>query len=232
MVNFQTYAGTASPYNFNGLVRHYYLRRGPNHGGYSGESAVRNERRDLQSHEIAKQVRARTQTHRAIRYGARIKVAEVPPGPPVLETLVAEVYGPDYERRRSHWRAQISRSFEQTHRRGRCRLVRRRRSAEIRPAVDEEKAALNGISEDDIARAVQVALSGLSGGLAASDPEKEDVPLTVRLDRADALRAWTDLQSLKLPGRNRRQVSLARSWSDVAEADRGQEHLPQESACR
>jgi multidrug efflux pump subunit AcrB len=97
VVNVETYAGTASPYNFNGLVRHYYLRRGPNVADIQvnllGKGA-----RDLQSHEIAKQVRRRLEPI-AEHYGARIKVAEVPPGPPVLETLVAEVYGPSLDGR-------------------------------------------------------------------------------------------------------------------------------------
>jgi multidrug efflux pump subunit AcrB len=92
VVNLQTYAGTASPYNFSGLVRHYYLRRGPNMADLQ-INLLPKDRRNLQSHEIAKQVRQRLLPV-ANRYGARIQVAEVPPGPPVLETLVAEVYGP------------------------------------------------------------------------------------------------------------------------------------------
>ncbi len=93
VTNFQTYVGTASPYNFNGLVRHYYLRRGSNVADIQVNLLGKGER-DLQSHDIAKRVR-RSLTPIAARYGARIKVAEVPPGPPVLQTLVAEIYGPD-----------------------------------------------------------------------------------------------------------------------------------------
>jgi len=92
VVNLQTYVGTAAPYNFNGLVRHYYLRSGPNVADLQ-INLLPKERRSLQSHEIAKQVRQRL-VPVANRYGARIQVAEVPPGPPVLQTLVAEVYGP------------------------------------------------------------------------------------------------------------------------------------------
>ena len=92
VVNVQTYVGTASPYNFNGLVRHYYLRRGSN---------VADIQVNLLPRAIAS-CRATRSPNRcgsvsqpiAQRFGARIKVAEVPPGPPVLETLVAEVYGP------------------------------------------------------------------------------------------------------------------------------------------
>src|SRR3954451_4286584 len=97
VVNLQTYVGTASPYNFNGLVRHYYLRKGANVADVQINLQSKNERK-LQSHDIAKQVRGRLQPI-ADRNGACIKVAEVPPGPPVLQTLVAEVYGPDMKQR-------------------------------------------------------------------------------------------------------------------------------------
>ena len=96
-VNLQTYVGTASPYNFNGLVRHYYMRRGSNMADIQVNLLPKGDRK-LQSHEIAKQMRQRLLPV-AQRFGARIKVAEVPPGPPVLETLVAEVYGPSLEER-------------------------------------------------------------------------------------------------------------------------------------
>ncbi len=81
-MNLQTYAGTASPFNFNGLVRHYYLRRGSNVADIQINLQPKGSRK-LQSHEIAKQVRVRLAPV-AERYGARIKVAEVPPGPPVF----------------------------------------------------------------------------------------------------------------------------------------------------
>jgi multidrug efflux pump subunit AcrB len=97
VVNLQTYTGTASPYNFNGLVRHYYLRRGSNIADIQVNLLGKSDR-SLQSHEIAKAVRNRLLPV-AAPWGARIKVAEVPPGPPVLETLVAEIYGPSQEGR-------------------------------------------------------------------------------------------------------------------------------------
>jgi multidrug efflux pump subunit AcrB len=93
VTDYQVYAGTASPYNFNGLVRHYFLRRGANVADLQINLAGKHER-EAQSHEIAKRVRPRLAAI-AGRYGARVAVAEVPPGPPVLQTLVAEIYGPD-----------------------------------------------------------------------------------------------------------------------------------------
>src|SRR4029453_1054440 len=93
----QTYVGTASPYNFNGLVRHYFLRRAP-HLADLQVNLVGKDERSEQSHDIAKRVRTALQPI-ARRSGATIQVAEVPPGPPVLQTLVGEVYGPEFERR-------------------------------------------------------------------------------------------------------------------------------------
>ncbi len=93
VMNYQIYAGTSGPYNFNGLVRHYYLRRSPTRRT-SRSTCCRKDRRSAQSHDIAKRLRPELDAHRQRRFGARIKVAEVPPGPPVLDTLVAEVYGP------------------------------------------------------------------------------------------------------------------------------------------
>ncbi|MGN6552394.1 MAG: efflux RND transporter permease subunit, partial [Verrucomicrobiota bacterium] len=97
VTDYQVYAGVASPFNFNGLVRHYFMRRGANIADVQVNLVQKGERR-AQSHEIAKRVRPRV-TEIAARYGARVAVAEVPPGPPVLQTLVAEIYGPDEKSR-------------------------------------------------------------------------------------------------------------------------------------
>src|SRR5690606_12972592 len=93
----QTYTGTSAPYNFNGLVRHYFLRSGAHLADLQVNLVHKGERSE-QSHDIAKRVRERLLPV-AAEMGATIQVAEVPPGPPVLQTLVAEVYGPDSERR-------------------------------------------------------------------------------------------------------------------------------------
>jgi multidrug efflux pump subunit AcrB len=204
VVNVETYVGTASPYNFNGLVRHYYLRRGPNVADIQ-VNLLPKAARDLQSHEIAKQVRQRIEPI-AERYGARIKVAEVPPGPPVLETLVAEVYGPDMDRRIALAR-QIRDLFQQTKGVVDVDWYVEDDQPKYSLRVDEEKAAINGISEEDIARAMQVASAGYAAGLLHQDAEKEDVSLTVRLDRATRSDIER-IQSLKIGGRNGRQVAL------------------------
>ena len=205
VVNLETYVGTASPFNFNGLVRHYYLRRGSNVADIQVNLLPKSNRK-LQSHDIAKQVRQRLLPV-AARYGARIKVAEVPPGPPVLETLVAEVYGPELNERiniarriRDFWKATdgvVDVDWYVEDDQPKYRLV-----------IDEEKAALNGISEDDIAQTMVLASSGYRAGLLHWEAAKEDIPLMLRLDRPSR----SDLeriQTLKVAGRTGRLVALS-----------------------
>jgi multidrug efflux pump subunit AcrB len=204
VVNVQTYAGTASPYNFNGLVRHYYLRQGPNVADIQ-VNLLPKDSRELQSHEIAKQVRQRLLPI-AARFNARIKVAEVPPGPPVLETLVAEVYGPSMDGRIDLAR-KMRDLFKQTPGVVDVDWYVEDDQTKYRWLVDQEKAALNGISEDDIARTMQVASAGVQAGLLHQDAEKEDTGLKVRLDRAT--RSDPDgMKNLKISGRDGHTVSL------------------------
>jgi len=204
VVNVQTYAGTASPYNFNGLVRHYYLRRGAAAADIQ-VNLLPKSARDLQSHEIAKQVRNRIEPI-AARYGARIKVAEVPPGPPVLETLVAEIYGPGQEGRIALAR-RIRDLFKQTKGVVDVDWYVEDDQPKFDFVVDKEKAALNGITDEDIAREMQVASAGYEAGLLHQDSEKEDIPLTVRLDRASRS-DLERLQALKIAGSDGHLVAL------------------------
>jgi multidrug efflux pump subunit AcrB len=204
VVDLQTYAGTASPYNFNGLVRHYYLRRGPNRADIQINLLSKKDR-DLQSHAIAKQVRQRLLPI-AQKYGARIKVAEVPPGPPVLQTLVAEVYGPSTETRISLAR-QIRDLWRRTDGVVDVDWYVEDDQPKVRFVVDREKAALAGISQQEIARTLQAAAGGFEAGLLHVDSEKEDIPLTLRLDRASRS-DLQQLQALKVAGASGQLVAL------------------------
>jgi len=204
VVNVQTYAGTASPYNFNGLVRHYYLRRGSNVADIQVNLLGKHDR-SAQSHEIAKEIRREIQPI-AQRYGARIKVAEVPPGPPVLQTLVAEVYGPSEEGRLKLAR-QMRDLFDRTDGVVDVDWYVEDDQPKYKLLIDREKAALHGISEEDIARTMRIASAGEAAGLLHAEAEKEDVPIMLRLDRATR----SDLervQGLKLMGRTGRMVAL------------------------
>jgi len=205
VVNVQTYAGTAAPYNFNGLVRHYYMRRGSNVADIQVNLTAKGER-SKQSHEIAKEVRNRLQPI-AARFGARIKVAEVPPGPPVLQTLVAEVYGPG-----QGGQIAIARQLRDLFRRTDGVVDVDWYVEDDQPRqtliVDQEKAALHGITEDDIARTIRVASSGEAAGLLHLDSAKEDVPITLRLSRA-ARSDLDRLRGLKIQGRDGRLVPVS-----------------------
>jgi multidrug efflux pump subunit AcrB len=158
VVNLQTYAGVASPYNFNGLVRHYFLRRGPNVADIQVNLVGKSERR-LQSHDIAKRVREQL-TPVARRFGARIKVAEVPPGPPVLDTMVAEVYGPAQQGRIEIAR-QIRSIFEKTAGVVDVDWYVEDDQPKYSILLDREKAALNGITGQDAVRALRLASAAI-----------------------------------------------------------------------
>jgi len=205
VVNVQTYVGTAAPYNFNGLVRHYFLRRGSNVADIQVNLTGKKER-SLQSHDIAKKMRARL-TPIARRYWARIKVAEVPPGPPVLQTLVAEVYGPTAEGREKLAR-EILRLFDETP--GVVDADWYVEDPQPRQIwhVDREKAALHGVSVEDVARTMLAASSGFPAGLLHVEEAREDVPVVVRLDRATRS-DLERLKSLKVVGRAGNLVPLS-----------------------
>jgi multidrug efflux pump subunit AcrB len=205
VVNLQSYVGTASPFNFNGLVRHYYLRRGSNVADLQVNLLPKGERK-LQSHEIAKQVRTRLLPV-AAQFGARIKVAEVPPGPPVLQTLVAEVYGPGGDERVAI-AARIRDLWKRTSGVVDVDWYVEDDQPKYQLTVDKEKAALSGISEDDIARTMALASSGYRAGLLHAESAKEDVPITLRLDRASRS-DLAALESLKVAGRSGRMVALS-----------------------
>ncbi len=214
VVNVQTYVGTSAPYNFNGLVRHYFLRRGANVADIQVNLTGKKER-DLQSHDIAKKVRDRL-TPLARQHGARIKVAEVPPGPPVLQTLVAEIYGPDAEGREKLAR-EVLRLFDETP--GVVDADWYVEDPQPRQIwrVDRVKAALHGVSVDDVAKTMMAASSGLTVGLMHTEEAKEDVPVVVRLDRATRS-DLERLKSLKVMGRGGNLVPL----SEIVQVERTQ----------
>ena len=204
VVNVQTYAGAAAPFNFNGLVRHYYLRRGSNVADIQVNLRGKHDR-DAQSHQIAKAVRTRLQPI-AGRFGARIKVAEVPPGPPVLQTLVAEVYGPTQE-----GQLRIAQQIRDIFRRTDGVVDTDWYVEDDRPKqhfkIDTQKAALNGITDEDVSRTIRIASAGESVGLVHVDTAKEDIPIRVRLDRASRS-DMAELQSLKVQGRTGALIPL------------------------
>lgn len=178
VTDFQSYVGVSSPFNFNGLVRHYYLRQGPSVAEIQ-VNLVEKEARDDQSHDIAKRIRPAL---KAItdRYGARLKVAEIPPGPPVLSTLVAEVYGPDQATR-----VEIARKVRGIFR-GTDGVVdvdwyQEEDQPRVRFEVDREKAALSGVDAAQVVQTLKMAVGGTDVGLMHVPQEKEPVYINLRL---------------------------------------------------
>jgi multidrug efflux pump subunit AcrB len=204
VLNYQIYSGTSGPYNFNGLVRHYFLRSQPNQADIQVNLLSGHERK-AQSHEIAKKLGPGLQKI-AESYGARIKVSEVPPGPPVLQTLVAEIYGPDYKGQIEVAR-QVKDIFNKTPGVVDVDWYVEDPQPKIDMQVDLDKAALHGVSAADVSRTVQVALHGSEAGILHAPEMREDVPIIARLSRADRS-SITSLSSIKLPTAAGSQVSL------------------------
>jgi multidrug efflux pump subunit AcrB len=195
VVDVQQYVGAAAPYNFNGLVRHYFLRRAPHLADLQVNLVPKGDRA-AQSHDVAGRVRERL-TPIAKRFGAMIQVAEVPPGPPALQTLVAEVYGPDPERRKLV-AAQIKSIFEQTPGVVDTDWYVEAPHAKVTLDVDGEKAAAAGLSAAAVAAVVRMAGSGEAAGLLHDERAREDVPIVIRLPRGD--RRLEAVQSIRLRG--------------------------------
>jgi multidrug efflux pump subunit AcrB len=181
VTNWQLYAGASSPYNFNGLVRHYFLRSAAFEADIQVNFTPKGERA-AQSHEIAKRIRPAIVAI-GDRFGARVKIAEIPPGPPVLSTLVAEVYGPD-QQRRDAIAADVRRVFEATPGVVDVDWYVEDDQGKVTLAVDRAKAALNGITTEQISQSLAVALGGATAGQVHFPREKEPVELLVRLPRS------------------------------------------------
>jgi multidrug efflux pump subunit AcrB len=192
VTDYQVYAGTASPVNFNGLVRHYFMRQGPNVADLQ-VNLVDKSARDEQSHDIAKRVRGPVQEI-AARYDASVKIAEVPPGPPVLATIVCEVYGPDHEGRVDVAR-QVKEIFEDTPGVVDIDWFVEDPMRMVKFEVDKERAAVRGVSVAQAAQTLAVALNGYEGGLLHVPEASEPVPIDLRLPIADrsSVEALSDL---------------------------------------
>jgi len=181
VVSTETYAGTSAPFNFNGLVRHYFLRRGANVADVQVNLLPKGERR-RQSHDIAVAVRG-TVDSIADRFGANAKIAEIPPGPPVLSTLVAEVYAPDDSTRLAA-AERVMAVMEST-----PGVVDVDWTVEAPQAkrifrVDRARAGEAGVTVEQVAQVLTMALSGAEAGLASVPTAREGVAIVPRLGLA------------------------------------------------
>ncbi len=205
--DFESYVGEPSPIDFNGMMRHYYLRQFP----WQGEIRINlldKEERRWQSHEIALRLRPEIEAI-GRRLGANVKIVEVPPGPPVLSTLVAEVYAPVGE----SYAAQIKEA-----KRVRKLMEHTKELVDVDDTVeadqikyqfvtDKVKAALHGISTREIAQTVRNSIEGESPGLAHQPRERTPLKITVRLPRPDRTEP-DDLSLIRLKGADGALVPL------------------------
>ena len=227
VANYQIYAGTSGPFNFNGLVRHYYLRQSAQSGGHSGEPAARRSR-SAQSHAIARRLRPELDRIGAA-YGARMQVAEVPPGPPVLQTLVAEIYGPE-PRRPDRRRTPGEANFQQTPGVVDTDWYMQDPQPQLMMHVDEAKAALHGIA---VARSGADAgagcIPGMQAGLLHVAQTRGSRPDNGRI-RSAGPSGLQALENIKLRGADGSMVSL-RELVDVEHTTLSR-YLSQESEAR
>jgi multidrug efflux pump subunit AcrB len=194
VANVQSYVGLSSPYNFNGLVRHYFLRSAPHLADLQVNLLPKGERRE-QSHEVAKRVRDRL-VPIARRYDATIQVAEVPPGPPVLQTLVAEIYGPDPSRR-VELASQVKSVLQRTPGVVDVDWYVAAPQPKTSLVVDDERASAAGISAAQVSAAIQMATEGRTVGLLHDPQAREDVPIVLRLPHS-AQGSLAPLRELRL----------------------------------
>jgi multidrug efflux pump subunit AcrB len=180
--DYQVYAGTAAPTNFNGLVRQYYLRESPELGEIEVE-LVPNEMRHRESHAIALAVRPALAAI-ARRYHASLQVVEVPPGPPVQAPIVAEIYGPQYAGQQ-RLAADIRKVFDATPDVVDVDDSLTAPSPRLIVDVDRQKAALLGVSQEEIASTLALGLSGLDATYAHIGRERNPIPVRLELTPGD-----------------------------------------------
>jgi multidrug efflux pump subunit AcrB len=191
----QSYAGTPAPFNFNGLVRHYYLRERPELGELQVNLAARGNRKRA-SHDIALDLRQRLKAV-SLPAGTSIKVVEVPPGPPVLATLLAEIYGPDAATRRAVTR-ELEKVFAEVpfivdiddsigEKRPRLRL-----------SIDQDRLEFFGVEQRDVYDTIQTLFGGVSVGYSHRGEDRNPIEIAVKLAKRDL--AWTEaLASTPVP---------------------------------
>jgi len=205
VVDYQAYAGSAAPINFNGLVRQYYLRAAPEVGDIQ-VNLVDKAQRTRKSHEIAVSIRQRIETI-ARQNGGNAKVVEVPPGPPVMSPLVAEIYGPDYEGQMNVAKA-VRSAFERT-----LDVVAIDDSVEATAPksvlhVLQNKAALLGVAQSDIVEVVRLGLSGENVTPAHNADSKFEVPVRITL-APESAGSMDALLKLKVRSRDGKLVPVS-----------------------
>ncbi|MEM0577030.1 efflux RND transporter permease subunit [Flavobacterium polysaccharolyticum] len=205
VVNYQNYVGTSAPITFNGLVRHYDMRGGSNMADIQ-VNLLHKEDRDLQSHDIAKAMRPEIQKI-AKKYGANVKLIEVPPGPPVLSTLVAEIYGPDYEEQ-IKVAQQVQTILQNTTNIVDIDWMVEDHQTEYRLEVDKEKAMLNGIAPQQVVGNLTYLLKEYPVSNLYDENSNDNVSIVLSLDDKDKT-SLQDIQNLKIKGNQGNMIPIS-----------------------
>ncbi|UQD56792.1 efflux RND transporter permease subunit [Flavobacterium sp. K5-23] len=205
VVNYQNYIGTSAPITFNGLVRHYDLRGGSNMADIQ-VNLLHKEDRKLQSHDIAKELRPEIQKI-AQKYGANVKIIEVPPGPPVLSTLVAEIYGPDYNEQ-IKVADQVKGILQKTEGIVDIDWTVEDNQVEYKLEVDKEKAMLNGIAPQQIVGNLTYLLKEYPVSNLYDENSNDNVGIVLSLDDKDKT-SLQDIQNLKIKGNQGNMIPVS-----------------------
>ncbi|MGC8941178.1 MAG: efflux RND transporter permease subunit [Sulfurihydrogenibium sp.] len=194
--NYVIYVGQPAPFDFNGLVRHYYLREAPNLAQIHINLIGKYDRKQ-QSHEIAERIRGEVERIAKANGAKYVAVVEPPPGPPVLSPIVAEVYGPDYNGQ-LQVANEIKKIFENTKGVIDVGIYTNYLQREYQIDIDKEKVKRYGLSEDVIVKTLRIALAGHKVGLVHSSDDLNQVHIVVRLDE-NYRKSIDDLLSMKIP---------------------------------
>ncbi len=205
VVDYQNYIGTSAPITFNGLVRHYDMRGGSNMADIQVNLLDKGDR-SLQSHDIAKKVRPQVQEI-AARYGANVKIVEVPPGPPVLSTLVAEVYGPDYEEQIAVAN-QVKDILNNTQDVVDIDWMVEDEQTEYRLDIDRERAMLNGVAPMQVVGNLTYLMHEQPVSNLYDERSHDPVNIVMALSDGDK-RNLQDIQSLKIKSQQGHTVPVS-----------------------
>lgn len=205
VVNYQNYIGTSAPITFNGLVRHYDLRGGSNMADIQ-VNLIDKGKRSAQSHDIAKLLRPEIQKI-ASKYNANVKIVEVPPGPPVLSTIVAEIYGPDYDKQIEIANS-IQNILKNTNDVVDIDWMVEDNQTEYQFDIDKEKAMLYGVAPQQIAYTMNLALSNRSITTLYDEDASNQVGLVLSLDETEKS-TITDISQLKVISKQGLMVPIA-----------------------
>ena len=205
MVNYQSYVGSSAPITFNGLVRHYDLRGGSNMADIQ-VNLLHKEDRSEQSHDVAKKIRPEIQKI-GKKYGANIKIVEVPPGPPVLSTIVAEIYGPNYEDQLKV-ADQVQKILQNTDDVVDVDWMAEAPQTEFKLVADKEKSMLNGVAPAQIVGNVTYLLGEHPVSYLYDEKSNQPVNIVMKLSDADKTNLQ-DITSLKVKGQQGNMFPVA-----------------------